>query len=59
MLSDHERIVLRILFDFSILHKRMPDLNELETISELSWDHLHKALNGLREKKDVFKEISC
>ncbi|MFB7817434.1 hypothetical protein ACFC0X_25095 [Paenibacillus chitinolyticus] len=50
MLSDTERKVLRILYNFSSVHHCMPDLSELETKSGSNQEKLKQALSTLREQ---------
>ncbi|MGX4583388.1 hypothetical protein [Paenibacillus chitinolyticus] len=50
MLSDQERKILRILFNFSRNCGRMPDPRELETKSGFSMKDIKKALAGLKEQ---------
>ncbi|MFE4569937.1 hypothetical protein [Paenibacillus chitinolyticus] len=59
MLSDTERKVLRILYNFSSVHHCMPDLSELETKSGSNQEKLKLALSGLREKGHIIgKKLS-
>ncbi|MFF2154205.1 hypothetical protein ACFVVQ_02740 [Paenibacillus chitinolyticus] len=50
MLSDKERKVLRILYNFSNIHHRMPDQTELETKSGYNQENIKQALSTLREQ---------
>ncbi|QAV20101.1 hypothetical protein PC41400_21500 [Paenibacillus chitinolyticus] len=50
VLSDTERKVLRILYNFSNIHHCMPDLSELETKSGYNQENIKQALSTLREQ---------
>ncbi|MEV2284659.1 hypothetical protein ABNB59_07845 [Paenibacillus larvae] len=50
MLSDLERKTLRILYNFSNLHRRMPDIKELEKKTGARVGNIFKALDGLQKQ---------
>ncbi|MEY9096927.1 hypothetical protein [Paenibacillus sp. RC84] len=56
MLTDMERKILRILYNFSSINKRMPSRVELGRKSGYTADDIQKALGGLKEKGYIFGE---
>lgn len=54
MLSDMERKLLRILFNFETKRHRMPTIDELEIKTGRSKQDIFAGLRGLAEQKYIF-----
>jgi hypothetical protein len=57
MLPDIERKVLRILYNYSLTHYRMPTIRELETMTGRRKEGLFKTLEELEKKVYIKWEI--
>lgn len=56
MLSDIERKLLRILYNFSLQQRRMPTMNELETKTGRRLEQIKQALAGLEQANYIIWE---
>lgn len=54
MLSDLERKLLRILYNFSLKQRRMPNNTELVRLTGRSREDITKGLRGLVEQNYIF-----
>ncbi|MNW61730.1 hypothetical protein D3C74_398130 [compost metagenome] len=54
MLSDFERKLLRILYNFGMKHSRIPTKPELQRLTSHKYSDIERALDGLVQQEYIF-----